>query len=295
MKPTKFVNLHSHSSKSLFDGFGPADEHLQFAVDNGMDAMAITDHGNMNAFPEAEQKSSDLKKKGRKFKYIPGVEAYYHPDLKEWSVAKAAADARRKEAKEAKKNGKSKSEDEIVLDEESDSGVAVEDEDASKRVDKYNDPINRRHHLVLLPKSRRGLENIFRLVSRSNREGYYRFPRIDARMLKEHGEDIVVSTACVSGSSLVETNYGIIPLYELVERLKTGLEIHVLSYDEIQKRVCWQQVLAGDLTRRAATVIRIKTKSGKIVTLTRDHRVLTNEGWLEAGDLIPGKHKVLTL
>lgn len=192
-RPKNFVSLHSHTNRSLYDGFGAADEHLQFAVDNGLDAMAITDHGNMNAFPEAEQKAKDLKKNGRAMKYIPGVEAYYHPDLKEWAEAKAIADQKRKEEREAAKSGKAPRAD------ADDPGVAVEDEEASKRIDKFLDPVNRRHHLVLLPKSRKGLENIFRLVSRSNREGYYRFPRIDARMLKEHGEDVVVSTACVAG------------------------------------------------------------------------------------------------
>jgi DNA polymerase-3 subunit alpha len=177
----------------MYDGFGSADEHLQFAVDNGADALAITDHGNMNAYPEAEQKSRELLKQGRKMKYLPGVEAYYTPDLREWAEHKAAADQKRKEEREAaKKLPKS-------TDDDDDPGVAVEDEEASKRIDKFLDPVNRRHHLVLLPKSRKGLENIFRLVSRSNREGYYRFPRIDSRMLKEHGEDVVVSTACVAG------------------------------------------------------------------------------------------------
>ena len=61
VKPTKFVGLHGQSNKSTYDGFGSADEHLQYALDNGMDAMAITDHGNMCSFPEAEQKAKDFK------------------------------------------------------------------------------------------------------------------------------------------------------------------------------------------------------------------------------------------
>lgn len=288
-EPKKFVSLHSHDGKSLYDGFGSGDEHLQFVADNGMDAWAVTNHGNLNSFPECEQKARELNAKGRPMKFIPGVEFYYHPDLKDWAQTKLKRDQQRQDEREISKSKRP------VADEGDDPGVAVEDEDASKRIDKFFDPVNRRHHLVVLPKSRKGLENIFRLVSRSNREGFYRFPRIDARMLKEHGEDLVVSTACVSGSSLVETNYGVITLRELVERLKNGLDISILSYDEIEQRVCWQQVLAGELTRRKASVVKIKTKSGKTVTLTSDHRVLTNEGWLEAGNLIPGKHKVLTL
>ncbi len=192
MKPTKFVNIHGHSNKSIFDGFGSADEHLQFAVDNGADALAITDHGNMNAYPEAVQKEQELNKTGRPMKFLPGVEFYYHPDLKEWAVAKASRDQQRKDEREASKSKRP------VVDEGDDPGVSVEDEDASKK-ERFFDPVNRRHHLVVLPKSRKGLENIFRLVSRSSKEGYYRYPRIDAAMLKEHGEDLVVSTACVAG------------------------------------------------------------------------------------------------
>lgn len=287
-KPTKFVGLHGHTQRSMFDGFGSADEHLQFAIDNGMDAMAITDHGNMCAFPEAEQKARDFKNKGINFKYIPGVEAYYHPDLKEWARDKATSDTKRKEEREtAKKQPKH--------DEDDDPGVAVEDEESSKKMEKFLDPVKRRHHLVLLPKSRKGLENIFRLVSRSGREGYYRFPRVDAAMLKEHGEDIIVSTACISGSAIIQTNYGLITLKKVIDYLNKSLEIKVLSYDEKQNKILWKDVTAGQLTKKEAKVIRIKSKSGKILTLTHDHKVLTNEGWIEAGKLIIGHHKILTL
>lgn len=193
-KPSKFVGLHAHTVKSVNDGFGNADEHFEFAFNNGMDAMAITDHGNICALPEGVQKINEMTSKGKKFKGIFGVEAYYHPSLKDWSAAKASRDQSRKDEKEA-----SKSKKKIDLDDDNDPGVAVEDEETSKRIDKFLDPVNRRHHLVVLPKSRKGLENIFKMVSRSGREGYYRFPRIDAAMLKEHGEDVIVSTACVAG------------------------------------------------------------------------------------------------
>ena len=37
------------------------------------------------------------------------------------------------------------------------------------------------------------------MVKRSYSEGFYRFPRIDYKMLKEHGEGLIVSTACIGG------------------------------------------------------------------------------------------------
>ena len=46
-----FVGLHAHSvAGSPFDGFGYPDEHMDFAYENGCDALALTDHGNMNGF-----------------------------------------------------------------------------------------------------------------------------------------------------------------------------------------------------------------------------------------------------
>lgn len=188
-KPSKFVNLHSHTGKSAMDGLGEPEEHLQFAIDNGMDAMAITDHGNMNAYPHANIFEAKLASKGHKFKHLPGVEAYYHPSLEEWNKSYAAA----AEANKEKKTAASKE------DLSSDGETIAENEDETKDVSKWGNTLTRRNHLVLLAKSSRGLKNLFTLVSKSFGEGFYKYPRIDAKMLKEHGEDIVASSACIGG------------------------------------------------------------------------------------------------
>ena len=190
-KPSKFVNLHSHTGKSAMDGLGDPEEHLQFSLDNGMDAMAITDHGNMNAFSHANIYEGKLHAKGRSFKYIPGVEAYYHPSLDNWrsAYAKAAAEQKEKKTSAAAKNQLENSNGETI----------AENEEETKDVSKWGNQITRRNHLVLLAKSSKGLTNLFTLVSRSYGEGFYKYPRIDAKMLKEHGEDIVASSACIGG------------------------------------------------------------------------------------------------
>ena len=38
-----FVGLHAHSGLSPFDGLGMPGEHMDFAYENGMDALALTD------------------------------------------------------------------------------------------------------------------------------------------------------------------------------------------------------------------------------------------------------------
>ena len=49
MSKIAFVGLHAHSvAGSIFDGLGYPQEHMDFAYENGMDALALTDHGNMN-------------------------------------------------------------------------------------------------------------------------------------------------------------------------------------------------------------------------------------------------------
>ena len=46
-----FVGLHAHSvAGSPFDGLGYPQEHMDFAYENGSEALALTDHGNMNGF-----------------------------------------------------------------------------------------------------------------------------------------------------------------------------------------------------------------------------------------------------
>ena len=45
-----FVGLHAHSvAGSIFDALGaPTAAYMDFAYENGMDALALTDHGNAN-------------------------------------------------------------------------------------------------------------------------------------------------------------------------------------------------------------------------------------------------------
>ena len=47
----KFVGLHAHScAGSPFDAMGYPQEHMDAAWQNGMNALALTDHGNINGF-----------------------------------------------------------------------------------------------------------------------------------------------------------------------------------------------------------------------------------------------------
>ena len=176
-----FVGLHSHSVFSIFDGMGYPQDHQEFAWENGMDALALTDHGNMSGLSYQVLNAKKMQAEGKNFKPIFGIEAYFIDDLEKWKVEKEEHLANQKKKKK-----------------EETSGPVIEDEAASKRSAKH--VLNRRAHLVLLAQNQTGLNNLFSLVSKSYEgENFYRFPRVDYKMLREHNEGIIVSSACLGG------------------------------------------------------------------------------------------------
>ena len=178
-----FVGLHAHSGTgSPFDGLGYPSEHMDFAFQNGSDALALTDHGNMNGFAYQVEHAKKMMEEGKDFKPIFGVEAYFLPSIEEW----------REELEKAKEDKKAKK----TIDKSS-SGTTIEDEGNKREVKNI---LNRRRHLILLAQNQKGLNNIFSMVSKSySSDCFYRFPRMDYDMLKEHSEGVIAASACLGG------------------------------------------------------------------------------------------------
>ena len=81
----KFVGLHAHSvAGSIFDAIGYPQDHMDFAYQNGCDALALTDHGNMNGLAYQVLHAKKMKEQGKDFKPIFGCEAYFIPSIEEW-------------------------------------------------------------------------------------------------------------------------------------------------------------------------------------------------------------------
>ena len=177
-----FVGLHAHSvAGSVFDGFGYPQEHMDFAYKNGMNALALTDHGNMNGMSYQVLHAKKMKEAGKDFKPIFGVEAYFVPSVEEW---KREYDRIKEDKKQARK---------VINDTDK---VETEDEAASKG--KSKSIINSSGHLVLLAMNQTGLNNIFKIVSDSHQgDNFYRKPRLDYALLKEYGEGVIASSACL--------------------------------------------------------------------------------------------------
>ena len=176
-----FVGLHAHSTAgSPFDAIGYPQQHMDFAYENGCDALALTDHGNCNGLAYQVLHGKSMESAGKNFKPIYGCEAYFIPSLKEWGEVYNQTKTDKKSKKDATSGG-----------------FTVEDELETKSV---KDILNRRRHLVLLAQNQTGLNNIFKLISQSYKPGnFYRFPRIDYDLLRTHSEGIIASSACLGG------------------------------------------------------------------------------------------------
>jgi DNA polymerase-3 subunit alpha len=176
-----FVGLHAHSvAGSFFDGLGFPGEHMDSAFDNGMDALALTDHGNMNGLSYQIDHAKKMMEEGKDFKPIFGVESYFIPSVKDWKKELE----KEKDSKKSKKKSKS-------------SGLVIENEGASKS---KKSKLNKRNHLILLAQNQTGLSNIFKMVSDSYiNDNFYRYPRMDYNLLAKHSEGVIAASACLGG------------------------------------------------------------------------------------------------
>jgi DNA polymerase-3 subunit alpha len=143
-----YVGLHVHTHYSLMDGVATPEEYVNRAVDLGMPAIAITDHGTLSGHRELHRIA-----KAKGIKPILGIEGY----------------------------------------------MTTNRFDNRAKADR-TDPLDMNyHHIVLLAKNQKGLENLNKINEIAWTEGFFSKPRFDFETLAKYKEGIIVTSACLSG------------------------------------------------------------------------------------------------
>ncbi|MBR5129089.1 MAG: PolC-type DNA polymerase III [Firmicutes bacterium] len=215
----KRVELHAHTKMSSMDGLNEPADIVNQAAAWGQPAVAITDHGVVQSFPDAAKAAKKLKDKGKDIKVIYGIEGY-------------------------------------VFDDE-----GLIDEDGN--IDYKARPTN---HIILLAATQEGLKNIYKLVSYSHLNYFYKRPRLPKSVIAAHREGIIIGSACEAGE-----------VYQAFYKQKSHEEILKIAefydYLEIQPLIN-NKFLTEDRTeggrypdRRQLTIEELKEINTKIVEL----------------------------
>lgn len=169
----KRVELHMHTKLSALDAVSTTEDLIKQAIAWGHEAVAITDHGVVQAFPEA-MKRAKVGSDGKlpPIKVIYGLEGY----LIEGDGAQFMAGAR------VKKSRKKAAAEESVTPE-------PKDETEGKGS----------WHIIILAKDMTGIRNLYKLVTLSHINYFYKKPRIPRAELEKHREGLIIGSACEAG------------------------------------------------------------------------------------------------
>ncbi len=252
-----FTHLHVHSHYSLLDGLSKVEEIVDKCIRSGMNAVALTDHGNMYGIKELLDYCKDLNKKRKEsaesegkpfvpFTPIVGVEAYC-----------------------ARRGRLSKREDK-----------AVNAEGRTYVIDRSG------WHLILLAKNLTGYHNLCRLVSAGYMsDAFYHTARIDHELLEKWHEGIVCCSACLGGE-LPQKILGATPLNSPMEAGNVDELIEKGVFHEAEDTIEWFKKVFGEdyyielqrhETQKAGADVEVYERQKQVnpvlVSLARKHQV----------------------
>lgn len=233
--PEKRVELHLHTSLSEMDGITPPSQLVKRAAKWGHKAIAVTDHGVVQALPEAY---AAAKKAG--IKLILGMEGYLVDD-------ELYPDFMNMKTKEFVRHH-------IILLVKEDTSF---DKDIPKEERKY------------------GRKNLYELISHSNVKTYKKRPLIPKSLLAQKRAGILVGSACEQGElyqaiihNLPEEKIEeIASFYDYLEIQPNGNNAFMIRSDrELYENINSEE----DLIEINKRIIELADKQGKLVVATGD-------------------------
>jgi len=244
------------------------------ARQNGMNAIALTDHGNMFGIKEF-------------FNYIRKIN---EPILKKINTI------------EDKIKQTSEEENLLPLKEE----LQVEKKKLFKPIigcegyvarrgmylkDKTNKEDRGGWHIILLAKNKTGYQNLCKLVSASWIDGHYYKPRIDKELLEKYHEGLIVSSACLGGEIPQKLMGNYAKDVDDEEVSQTGIE-EIISITEdnmrqAEKSVRWFKSVFGD--DFYLEIQRHKTDKPNADTRVYQYQQVVNKAIIELGKLTDTK------
>ncbi len=233
--PEKRVELHAHTKMSAMDGLNDVKRMIKTAEKWGHRAVAVTDHGVVQAFPDASHAAKDIK-------ILYGCEGY-------------------------------------LLD---DRGLIRED----GTIDYKGRGTN---HVIIFARNREGLKNLYKLVSMSHLEYFYKKPRIPKSVLQQYREGLIIGSACEAG--------------EIYRAILAGADdeemeylVGLYDYLEIQPLINNRFLIEGghvkneeELKENNRKIVELGRKYGKPVVATCDSHYFDEEEALYRRILMAGQ------
>ncbi len=273
-----FVHLHNHTVYSMLDGATRIKDMVSRAVELGMPAVAITDHGYMYGVPELGL----------------ACDAVNHstPEYKVWSHDKSFLEkGRRDELECPDRESDPRGYEQHMKD------LAMWDERGS--IDELKPPLvikpifgcevyftpdetlarDRKpelYHMVLFAQNEKGYVNLMQTVSEAAVQGFYYKPRVTLDNLRRHREGLIASSACIAG---------IIP--KCIDRgeMATAIEWAETFRDTFEPGNFYIEIQEHGITTDSGitdeelskTLIQIAEQVGVKVIATNDFHYLTRE------------------
>ena len=139
------------------------------------------------------------------------------------------------------------------------------------RFDKDAQRDKRAYHLILLAENMQGYQNLLKIASISQLEGFYYHPRIDKEILSSHKEGLIVTSACISGEisrALLENDF---------EKASHNLSWYLDVFDRDHFYLELQDHDMPELIRVNKGLIELSQKTGAHLVATNDVHYIKRE------------------